>query len=56
MSPSEESGIYMINTGDQGVFPAYVNMEIEGGPWVLVARWRDNIPETIFAEHDTCIV
>ena len=46
-----KSGIYIIDTGDTGYVNAYVNMDIEGGPWILVAKWRSALTEVILASE-----
>lgn len=45
------SGIYNIHTGDGGIHPAYVNMEIPGGPWILIAKWQAPMSPTAAADN-----
>lgn len=33
------SGIYSINDGNGGTYKAYVDMQTNGGNWILLARW-----------------
>lgn len=46
-----KSGIYQVDTGDTGIINAYVNMEIQGGPWILVAKWKAPLTEVILASE-----
>lgn len=46
------SGIYSINDGNGGTYPAYVDMNTNGGYWILLARWSRIMPagEKTFAQ------
>jgi len=41
VNPQASSGIYNVTNGQGGTFPAYVDMSMDGGYWLLIARWTN---------------
>jgi hypothetical protein len=46
INPQASSGIYNISNGSGSTFPAYVNMSMDGGNWILISRWT-NLPANV---------
>jgi len=41
INPQASSGIYNVTDGKGGSIPVYVNMTMDGGYWLLIARWTN---------------
>ena len=46
INPQASSGVYNISNGSGGTFPAYVDMSMDGGNWILISRWT-NLPANV---------
>lgn len=44
-----QNGIYQVEYASGKRMPAYVNMSIDGGYWVLIAYWIGGVPEKTFS-------